>query len=76
MERSEENGGNVVYTSKEDMERDFASTALHPGDLKATTTKIMLSTLGKINAAVQANAAQASKTLKQMEKKLAKSKKK
>jgi tyrosyl-tRNA synthetase len=37
--RKDENGGNKTYTSYADMEKDFLSGALHPGDLKAALTK-------------------------------------
>jgi tyrosyl-tRNA synthetase len=35
--RKEEFGGNVTYTSYEELERDFANGELHPGDLKKAT---------------------------------------
>ena len=34
--RSAENGGNKIYTLAEDLEQDYASGALHPGDVKAS----------------------------------------
>lgn len=39
ISRSEENGGNKKYESYEDLEADFASGALHPGDLKPAVAK-------------------------------------
>lgn len=37
--RSEANGGNKEYSCYEDLETDFASGALHPGDLKPAVAK-------------------------------------
>ncbi|KAJ2449060.1 Tyrosine--tRNA ligase cytoplasmic [Coemansia sp. RSA 2336] len=34
--RKEEYGGNILYNSYEDLERDFADKKIHPGDLKAS----------------------------------------
>lgn len=78
ISRSEENGGDVTYTNKTDMEKDFTSGALHPGDLKAAAFSIMTGTLTKISDALKKDpdATKASKTLKAQEKKLAKKKKK
>ena len=75
--RSEENGGNVTYTTQTDMENDFKSGALHPGDLKAAAFGIMVSTLNKLVDGIKTDpdATKASKALKQAEKKAAKSKK-
>lgn len=39
VERSDKFGGNVTYTSYQDLERDFAQKKLHPSDLKATVSK-------------------------------------
>ena len=39
ISRSEENGGNVEYTSKDALVADFKSEALHPGDLKQSLQK-------------------------------------
>ncbi|XP_035207785.1 tyrosine--tRNA ligase, cytoplasmic-like [Stegodyphus dumicola] len=35
VQRSEENGGNIVYKDYTSLEADFRSLTLHPGDLKA-----------------------------------------
>lgn len=37
--RNEANGGDKVYEKYEDLEKDFASEALHPGDLKPAVSK-------------------------------------
>ena len=39
VERPEKFGGNVTYTSYQDLEGDFAQKKLHPSDLKATVSK-------------------------------------
>jgi tyrosyl-tRNA synthetase len=39
VERPEKFGGNVIYTSYQDLEGDFAQKKLHPSDLKATVSK-------------------------------------
>jgi tyrosyl-tRNA synthetase len=39
VERSDKFGGNVTYTSYQDLEGDFAQKKLHPSDLKATVSK-------------------------------------
>lgn len=39
VERPEKFGGNVTYTSYQDLEADFAQKKLHPSDLKATVSK-------------------------------------
>jgi tyrosyl-tRNA synthetase len=38
IKRSPENGGDMTYTSFEDVAADFVSGKLHPGDLKAGLT--------------------------------------
>lgn len=45
ISRSEENGGNKKYDSYEDLEADFASGVLHPGDLKPAVAKAINSIL-------------------------------
>jgi len=78
VKRSEENGGDISYTSREDIERDFASGALHPGDLKASSTAIMVLTLEKLVTGIKedGDATKASKALKAYQKKAAKKGKK
>ena len=39
VERPEQNGGNKTYTTREELEADYLSGALHPGDLKAALVK-------------------------------------
>mmetsp|Transcript_14158 Transcript_14158/g.30892 ORF Transcript_14158/g.30892 Transcript_14158/m.30892 type:complete len:831 (-) Transcript_14158:26-2518(-) len=74
--RKEENGGEVVYKNAEDLTKDFASGALHPSDMKPPLTKIAVSVLDRIDAAVkQGDAKKAAGALKQCQKKMAKQKK-
>mmetsp|Transcript_37475 Transcript_37475/g.76419 ORF Transcript_37475/g.76419 Transcript_37475/m.76419 type:complete len:680 (-) Transcript_37475:197-2236(-) len=77
IKRSEENGGDVTYTDREGMERDFGSGALHPGDLKGTASGIMVGVLDKLAGAIKADGevTKASKALKAFEKKMSKKKK-
>eukprot|EP01025_Chloroclados_australasicus_P048610 TRINITY_DN55146_c0_g1_i1.p2 TRINITY_DN55146_c0_g1~~TRINITY_DN55146_c0_g1_i1.p2 ORF type:complete len:228 (-),score=19.38 TRINITY_DN55146_c0_g1_i1:113-742(-) len=39
VERPEDNGGNKEYESMEELEKDYTSGALHPGDLKASLAR-------------------------------------
>lgn len=77
IKRSVENGGDVVYRNKKDMESDFKSGSLHPGDLKATASTIMVGVLDKISSMIKEdkNLTMASKALKAFEKKVSKKKK-
>ena len=74
VKRSDENGGDVTYESRAEIEKDFSSGALHPGDLKASATTIMISTLEKLATGIKndGDATKASKALKAFQKKLAK----
>lgn len=76
IKRSEENGGDVTYKTQEEIERDFTSGALHPGDLKAFASTTMVATLDKLSTGIKGDAdtTKASKALKQFQKKMAKSK--
>jgi len=41
IERSEENGGNVVFTDFPTLEQAFAEKQLHPGDLKSAVSNVL-----------------------------------
>jgi tyrosyl-tRNA synthetase len=43
-----DNGGDVTYTAKEELLRDFSSGSLHPGDLKAAESNMMVDVLTKL----------------------------
>jgi len=77
IHRSPDNGGDVTYKSKEEIETDFKSGSLHPGDLKASSTAIMIQVLEKLSSALKtdSDAAKASKALKAFQKKMSKKKK-
>lgn len=77
INRSEENGGNITYSNQFDMEDDFKSGSLHPGDLKATATTIMVEVLEKLSGSMKQDksVSQAIKALKAFEKKMSKKKK-
>ncbi|KAL7549320.1 hypothetical protein ACHAWF_012593 [Thalassiosira exigua] len=76
--RSPDNGGDVTYSDKASLVADFASGALHPGDLKGATSKVVVEALTAIAAEIKADgdAAKGVKALKAFEKKMAKQKKK
>lgn len=75
VERSEANGGNVDYTSAEQLSKDSANKALHPGDLKASVTSALVA-ISKPARDVLATpeAKKLSQTLRNAEKKLSKRK--
>ncbi|KAL3798306.1 hypothetical protein ACHAW5_010643 [Stephanodiscus triporus] len=78
ISRSPDNGGNVTYAVKSELVRDFASGALHPGDLKVAVSNMMVEVLTKIGAEIKGDdaASKGVKALKVFEKKMAKQKKK
>lgn len=78
IKRSPDNGGDIVFKNRDDLEASFANESLHPGDLKAATSQIMVGILDKISAAIKSDSetTKASKALKAMAKKLAKKGKK
>lgn len=39
--RKAEDGGDIVYTSYEALEKDFVEGKLHPGDLKPAVAKVI-----------------------------------
>jgi tyrosyl-tRNA synthetase len=51
VQRKPEYGGSIHYSSFEQLEADFASKALHPGDLKVAVTKAVNSLLNPIRKA-------------------------
>jgi len=77
ISRTLENGGDLVFKTRSDLESAFAGDSLHPGDLKAFAASLMVDTLDKLSKAIKSNseATKASKTLKATQKKLAKKKK-
>jgi len=76
--RSEENGGNVIFKNRTDLEAAFVQGehVLHPGDLKETVIQIMIDILEKLSMAMKADGdvIKACKTLKALAKKHAKKK--
>jgi tyrosyl-tRNA synthetase len=78
VKRSPDNGGDLLFKNRSDLEASFADESLHPGDLKATTSQIMVGILEKISGGIKADpeATKASKALKAMAKKLSKKGKK
>lgn len=76
IRRSDENGGDVTYKTMSEVEVDFASGALHPGDLKEAATSKIMELLENLAVAMKANgeASKAGKTLKACAKKMSKKK--
>mmetsp|Transcript_3085 Transcript_3085/g.4756 ORF Transcript_3085/g.4756 Transcript_3085/m.4756 type:complete len:381 (+) Transcript_3085:13-1155(+) len=50
IERTPENGGNKLYTSYEELEKDFAENNLHPADLKPAVGKALNQMLAPVRA--------------------------
>ena len=78
IERSAENGGNITFSSKSDLQKKFESGLLHPGDLKGVVSSIMLEVLTSVSEAMKkdSEASNGTKVLKAFAKKMAKQKKK
>ena len=78
IQRSPENGGNVTYTTKAELRKDFEDGSLHPGDLKGLVSSTMMEVLTFICDEMKKDdeAAKGGKALKAFEKKMAKQKKK
>lgn len=76
--RSVENGGNVLFVNRDELERAFAQGegVLHPGDLKGAVTTVVVAMLEKLSEDMKGDAecAKASKTLKTIAKRVMKSK--
>eukprot|EP00899_Mesostigma_viride_P012103 jgi/Mesvir1/20894/Mv07968-RA.1 len=56
VERSDQNGGNKVYSSADDLIADYESEALHPGDLKPSLAKAINAILEPVREYFKANA--------------------
>merc|ERR1712241_1127817 len=65
VKRKPDNDGDKVYTSGNDIRADFATGALHPGDLKPALGKALNAALDGVRAGVKS-----SKELKRAQKKL------
>jgi tyrosyl-tRNA synthetase len=52
IERSEKNGGNLVFNTPDELDQLFASEQLHPGDLKEFVTQKLDLFLEPIRAAI------------------------
>jgi tyrosyl-tRNA synthetase len=67
--RPDGNGGPVTYSSAEMLAADFASQSLHPGDLKASVTNVLLEVTKAARAFVaSADGKKLSQSLRQAEK--------
>jgi tyrosyl-tRNA synthetase len=74
--RPEANGGDKVFKNISEIQADFESGALHPGDLKAATTNVALLLLERLAAAFSGDSEtqKAVKALKAFAKKMSKKK--
>ena len=77
IKRSEENGGDIEYKNAEEIVKSFSDGSLHPGDLKAASSAIMVDVLDKLAIGIKADgeASKSGKALKALQKKMAKRKK-
>lgn len=55
VERPEKYGGTVVYSSIEELERDFAEGRLHPADLKKATAEALIEMLRPVRERLLSN---------------------
>ena len=71
IHRTPENGGDVTYATAEEMTIDFANGSLHPGDLKAAASTLMVSVLERLSESIKKDgeASKGAKALKAFEKK-------
>ena len=76
IKRSPENGGDVIYKSRSELETAFSDESLHPGDLKAAASSLMVEILEKVANGIKADndASKGVKAMKALQKKLAKKK--
>mmetsp|Transcript_11579 Transcript_11579/g.27708 ORF Transcript_11579/g.27708 Transcript_11579/m.27708 type:complete len:782 (-) Transcript_11579:55-2400(-) len=74
--RSAENGGDVTFKNRAELEGNFGDESLHPGDLKAATTKLIVATLEDLSGSIKKDndSNKAAKALKALQKKMAKKK--
>lgn len=78
VKRSDANGGDISFANCEEVSASFADGSLHPGDVKAATSALIVEILDKLASAIKSDgdASKAAKGLKALQKKLAKQKKK
>lgn len=71
IQRSSENGGDRVYRVVDELEKEFSDGSLHPGDLKASVSTIMLGVLEQLAKTLKSDkdASKAMKDLKAFQKK-------
>ena len=74
IHRPPDSGGDKTYTTVDELKGDHASEALHPGDLKAAVTPLIMSVLESLAKAMTADndIKQSVKTLKNYQKKASK----
>lgn len=74
--RSAENGGDMTFKCRAELEASFGDESLHPGDLKAAATKLIVASLEDLAARIKKDddSNKAAKVLKALHKKIAKKK--
>ncbi|CAB9507871.1 Tyrosine--tRNA ligase 1, cytoplasmic [Seminavis robusta] len=78
VKRSDDNGGDITFSSSEEISSCFGDGSLHPGDLKAAASSIIVEALDKLASGLKSDgeASKAAKGLKAFQKKMAKKGKK
>lgn len=74
IERGEANGGNITYNNAEALAADCGSGALHPADLKATVSKMLLERSAAARALLNGSLKKSVAVLRNAEKKMSKKK--
>lgn len=77
IHRTAENGGDVVFSTPADLISEFANGSLHPGDIKAAASILIVSILEQLSNSIKndSEASKGAKALKVYEKKKQKPKK-
>jgi tyrosyl-tRNA synthetase len=77
VNRSDSNGGDISFSTSSEVSASFADGSLHPGDIKAAASSLIVEVLDKMASTMKLDgeASKAAKSLKALQKKLAKRKK-
>jgi hypothetical protein len=77
IHRTAENGGDVVFVTPAELISEFANGSLHPGDIKAAASILIVSILEQLSSSIKndSEASKGAKALKAFEKKKQKPKK-
>ena len=77
VKRSDDNGGDITFSSTEEIVSSFGDNSLHPGDLKNAVSSIIVEVLDKVASGLKsdAQASKAAKGLKALQKRKGKKEK-